>query len=333
MKILFIGGTVFLGRATVEAALARGHEVTLFNRGQSDPDAYPQVLHLRGDRDGHLEALQGRTFDAVVDTCGYVPRVVRQSAQLLADGVERYVFVSSLSAYAEPSAVGATEDAPLARMPEGTSEDVEEVTGETYGPLKVLCEEQVEQALPGRAILIRPGLIVGPCDRTDRFTYWPWRAAQGGEILAPGRPERGVQFIDVRDLGQWIVHLLETGKAGAYSAATSPMPMRDVLESCVSVSESDGTLTWVDDAFLLEREVGMWIEMPLWIPESEPIAAGFFSYSNAKAVADGLTFRPLDDTVQATLDWARTFAGDHEWRAGMKAEREAEILREWRERQ
>ena len=332
MKVLFIGGTVFLGRATVEAALARGHEVTIFNRGKSDPHAYPQVEHLLGDRDGNLEAIQGRTFDAVVDTCGYVPRVVRQSAQLLADTVDRYVFVSSLSAYAEPSAVGATEDAPLARLPEGTSEDLEEVNGETYGPLKVLCEEQVEQALPGRALLIRPGLIVGPCDRTDRFTYWPWRAAQGGEILAPGRPERGVQFVDVRDLGEWIVHLLEMGKAGAYSAITSPMPMQDLLESCVSVSGSDGTLTWVDDAFLLERGVGMWMEMPLWIPESEPTAAGFFSYSNAKAVRDGLAFRPLDDTVRATLDWVHTFAEDHEWRAGMKAEREAEILREWRER-
>jgi 2'-hydroxyisoflavone reductase len=331
MRILFIGGTVFLGRATVEAALARGHEVTLFNRGRSDPDAYPQVEHLHGDRDGNLDALRGRRFDAAVDTCGYVPRVVRQSAELLAEAVDRYVFVSSLSAYAEPAAVGATEEAPLVRMPEGTSEDTEEVNGEIYGPLKVLCEEEVEKALPGRALLIRPGLIVGPYDRTDRFTYWPWRAHRGGQILAPGRPERGVQFIDVRDLGAWIVHLLETARAGAYSAVSAPLPMREVLEACVSTSGSDGTLTWVDDAFLLEHEVGMWMEMPLWIPESEPTAAGFFSYSNQKAVGDGLTFRPLADTARATLDWALSRPKDHEWRAGMEAQREAGILRAWKE--
>jgi 2'-hydroxyisoflavone reductase len=331
MRILFIGGTVFLGRATVDSALARGHEVTLFNRGQSGPDLFPEVERLVGDRDGALDALHGRRFDAVVDTCGYAPRVVQQSAQLLADAVERYVFVSSLSAYAEPAAEGTTEDAPLAEMPEGVDPGTEEVTGETYGPLKVLCEREVARALPGRALLIRPGLIVGPYDRTDRFTYWPWRVARGGETLAPGRPERLVQFVDVRDLGDWIVGLLETGCAGAYNAITTPMPMAGVLEACQAVSGSDATLTWVDDAFLLEHEVGMWMEMPLWIPESEPVAKGFFSYSNHKALSDGLTFRPLAGTVRATLDWARTRAADHEWRAGMASEREAELLKVWRE--
>jgi 2'-hydroxyisoflavone reductase len=338
MKILFIGGTVFLGRATVEVALARGHKVTLFNRGKSHPDLFPDAERLVGDRDGNLAALEGRRFDAVVDTCGYVPRVVHQSVQLLAGAVERYVFVSSLSAYAEPAAEGTTEDAPLAEMPDGVARDAEEVTGETYGPLKALCEREVARALPGRALLIRPGLIVGPHDQTDRFTYWPWRIAQGGETLAPGRPGRLVQFINVRDLGDWIVHLLEDGRAGAYNAITTPMPMVDVLEACREVSAGDEvsagetTLTWVDDTFLLEREVGMWMEIPLWIPESEPIAKGFFTYSNHRAVSDGLAFRPLADTVRATLDWARTRPADHEWRAGMSREREAELLDAWRAR-
>lgn len=336
MKLLFIGGTVFLGRAAVEAALARGHEVTLFNRGRSAPDLFPGVEKLSGDRDGGLDALQSRVargrrrFDAVVDTCGYVPRVVRQSARLLADQVDRYLFVSSLSAYAEPSPSGADESAPLATMPD---ESVEEVTGETYGPLKVLCEAEVEKALPERALLIRPGLIVGSYDRTDRFSYWPYRVAQGGEVLAPGRPERLVQFIDVRDLGEWIVRLLEAGKTGTYNAVGTPLPMSAVLDVCRAVSGSDAAFTWVDDAFLVEREVGAWMEMPLWIPESDPTAPGFFTYSNARAVADGLTFRPLAETVQATLDWLATRPADHAWRAGMKREREVELLQAWKEAQ
>ncbi|MBN1582719.1 MAG: NAD-dependent epimerase/dehydratase family protein, partial [Anaerolineae bacterium] len=263
----------------------------------------------------------------VVDTCGYVPRVVRQSAQLLADAVGRYVFVSSLSAYAEPSDPGAEESAPLATMEDETAE---EVTGESYGPLKVLCEKEVEKALPGRALLVRPGLIVGTYDRTDRFSYWPYRVAQGGEVLAPGRPERVVQFVDVRDLAEWIVYLIEAGKTGAYNAVSRPMPMKDVLQACKLASGSDAQFTWVSDTFLIEREVGMWVEMPLWIPESELIAPGFFTYSNRKAVADGLRFRPLEDTVKVTLDWLTTRPGGHEWRAGMERERELKLLEEWR---
>ncbi|MBN1935886.1 MAG: NAD-dependent epimerase/dehydratase family protein [Anaerolineae bacterium] len=327
MKLLFIGGTVFLGRATVEAALARGHEITLFNRGKSMPDLFPGVEKLFGDRDGGLDALRGRQFDAAIDTCGYVPRVVRQSARLLADQVDRYVFVSSLSAYAEPSEPGADESAPLATM---RDETIEEITGETYGPLKTLCEAEVEKALPGRALLIRPGLIVGPHDRTDRFSYWPYRVAQGGEVLAPGRPARLVQFIDVRDLAEWIVRLLEGGQTGVYNAVGAPLPMSAVLDVCRTVSGSDAAFTWVDDAFLVERKVGMWIELPLWIPESDPTAPGFFAYSNTRAIANGLTFRPLEETVRATLDWLATRPADHAWRAGMSRERERELLQAWK---
>lgn len=327
MKILFMGGTVFLGRAAVEAAQAHGHEVALFNRGQSNPDLFPGVEKLIGDRDGRLDALSGQRFDAVVDTCGYVPRVVRQSARLLADAVDRYVFISSLSAYAEPSEPGADESAPLATI---ADETVEEITGESYGPLKALCEKEVERALPDRAILIRPGLIVGPYDRSDRFSYWPYRVAQGGDVLAPGRPERVVQFIDVRDLAEWIVHLVEVGETGVYNAVSEPMPMGDVLSACKVVSGSDARFVWVGEPFLVERGVGSWMEMPLWIPESEPIAPGFFTYSNRQAVAAGLAFRPLDDTVRATLDWLGTRPDDHEWRAGMKREKELQLLREWK---
>src|SRR5262245_54236117 len=196
MKILMLGGTVFVGRATVEAALARGHEVTLFNRGRAQAELLPQVERIQGDRAGGLAALAGRRWDAVIDTCGYVPRVVRQSAEALAEAVDQYTFISSLSVYSDTSQRGIDENGTVGKL---ADETVEEITGESYGPLKVLCEQVVEQTLPGRALVIRPGLIVGPYDRTDRFTYWPVRVAQGGPVLAPGRPERLVEFIDVRD--------------------------------------------------------------------------------------------------------------------------------------
>src|SRR5262245_38592594 len=194
MKLLILGGTVFLGRYLVETALAHGHEVTLFNRGQHNPDLYPDVEKLHGDRDGGLDILRGRRWDAVIDTCGYVPRVVRASAELLAGAVDHYTFISSISAYPSFKAIGNDERPPVGTLADPT---VEEVTGESYGPLKALCEQAVEQALPGRTLNIRPGLIVGPYDPSDRFTYWPHRVAQGGEVLAPGRPERHVQVVDV----------------------------------------------------------------------------------------------------------------------------------------
>jgi 2'-hydroxyisoflavone reductase len=331
MKLLVLGGTVYLGRAIVDCALARGHCITLFHRGQSNPGLFPDAEHILGDREHDLDRLAGRTFDACVDTCGYVPRIVGASARALVDAVDRYAFVSTLSVYGDPSPDGTAEDGSLATIDDPT---VEEITGETYGPLKALCETRVRDAFGDRALLLRPGLIVGPHDPTDRFTYWPYRVARGGEILAPGRPGRGIQLIDVRDLAAWIVALLEQRESGAYNAVSPPegLSMERMLGACLEVAGAEGTFTWVDDGFLVEHGVGAWIELPLWIPEEEPIARGFFDFLPDRAVSAGLTFRPIEETVRATLEWARTRPDDHEWRGGLTPEREAELLGSWHDR-
>jgi 2'-hydroxyisoflavone reductase len=335
MKLLIIGGTVFLGRSLVDSALAQGHEVTLFNRGQHNPELYPAVEKLRGDRDGDLAALRGRRWDAALDTCGYVPRVVRASAELLAGAVDHYTFVSSISVYAHFRAVGQDESAPVGTLENPT---VEEITGETYGPLKALCEQAAEQAMPGRVLNIRPGLIVGPHDDSERFTYWVRRVAQGGEVLAPGRPMRHVQVIDVRDLAEWTLRMVEQSQVGVYNA-TGPdyqLTMTRLLDVCRDVSRSDARITWVDEAFLAEKEVGPWIEVPLWIPESDLDMVGFSDVDCGRAIGAGLAFRDLQATVRDTLAWdaarpnqelepARAFQP----RAGLKPEREAELLAAW----
>lgn len=325
MKLLILGGTAFLGRHLTEVALQRGHEVTLFNRGQRNPDLYPEVEQLRGDRNGNLEALKGRRWDAVIDTSGYVPRIVRESAELLADHVEHYTFISSISVYAgfdqpndESSPVGKIED-----------ESVEQVTGETYGPLKALCEQAAEAAMPGRVLNIRPGLIVGAHDPTDRFTYWPHRIARGGEVLAPGRPDRPVQIIHARDLAEWNIRMVEERQTGVYNA-TGPayrLTMEEVLQTCKAVSGSDASFTWVEESFLKEHQVGAWVEVPLWIPEDGPAAMN--ETNVAKAIGAGLTFRPLAEIVRDTLEWDRTRPADLQRRAGLKAERESELLQTW----
>jgi 2'-hydroxyisoflavone reductase len=327
MKILVLGGTVFLGRHIVEAALARGHEVTLFNRGQHNPDLFPQVEKLRGNRDGDLSALEGRSWDAVVDTSGYLPRVVRQSAEALKERTNRYVFISTISVYADEKTVGQDESAPLATLED---ENVEEITGETYGGLKVLCERVVQETYPDRALIIRPGLIVGPDDPTDRYTYWPVRVARGGEVLVPGRPERAVQYIDVRDLSEWTVRMVEEGKTGVYNANGPDYvhTMEQFLDACKGAAGSDARFVWIPEQFLLDREVGQWMELPLWVAEEE--APGFFAYDVSKAVRDGLTFRSAEETARDTIAWERGRPADHEWRAGMKAEREAALLEEWK---
>lgn len=340
MKILIIGGTVFLGRHLVEGTQARGHEVTLFNRGLHNPELFPAIEKLRGDRDGELDALRGRRWDVVIDTCGFVPRIVRASVELLADAVERYVFISSLSVIADSSTLGNDENAPVGKLADPS---VEDRTGENYGPLKALCEQTVEEVMPGRALNIRPGLIVGPHDPTGRFTYWPVRVARGGEVLAPGRPERPVQIIDARDLSEWIIRLAESGQSGVFNA-TGPdgvLTMRELLEECRAVSGSRASFTWASEKFLAEAKVGEWMEMPLWISEeASPDARGFMSFNCAKAIAHGLTFRPLADTVRDTLSWANSLSETPEPdtsylsprpEAGMKPEREAQLLREWHE--
>jgi 2'-hydroxyisoflavone reductase len=326
MKLLFLGGTVFLGRHMVSAALARGHTVTLFNRGQHNPDLFPEAEKLRGNRDGGLDVLGGREWDAVLDPSGYVPRVVRASAERLAGAASRYIFISSLSVYKLPHNGALDETAPVETLPEA-QQDTEAITGETYGALKVVCEQAVEQAFPGRALNIRPGLIVGPHDPTDRFTYWPVRVAHGGEVLAPGQPERPVQFIDVRDLADWIVGLVEARQTGVYNA-TGPrqrLSMGGLLAACQAVTGSDARFTWVDDSVLLEHHVEPYTELPLWVP-AQPDTEGFDRFDCRRAFATGLSPRPLADTLRATLAWDAARPPDAPRRNGLSPEREAELL-------
>jgi 2'-hydroxyisoflavone reductase len=328
MKILILGGTVFLGRALVEAALKKGHTLTLFNRGQSNPGLFPEVEKIFGDRKGDLDVLGGRDWDVVIDTCGYIPRLVNQSIEFLKESVNHYVFISTCSVYADTSQPGIDENAPVSKL----IEETEEVNGETYGPLKALCEQAAEQAMPGQVLVLRPGLIVGPYDPSDRFTYWPHRIAQGGEVLAPGRPERVVQFIDVRDLAEWIIRMVEAKKTGIYNALGPevPLTMEDLLECCKNVSKSNAQFTWVDETFLKDQHVGEWIEIPLWIADSDPANRGFFEFNFEKALSTGLTFRPLIDTVGATLHWDVTREGNRLWRAGLSPQREKELLKLWK---
>lgn len=327
MKILFLGGTVFLGRALVEAALERGHELTLFNRGQHGADLFPEVEKLRGNRDGELDVLQGREWDAVIDTCGYVPRIVRASAEALANSVKHYTFISSISAFADFTKPGLDESAAVGTMSDPT---VETITGETYGPLKALCEQAAEETMPGRVLVVRPGLIVGPHDPTDRFTYWPHRVAQGGEILAPGDGGTPVQFIDVRDLAEWTIRMVETNHTGIYNA-TGPdyvLSMDRFLQECQTVIDPNARFTWVPEKFLLEQGVSPWVQLPLWIPAEGEMAA-MQQVNVSKALGAGLTFRPVAQTIADTLAWDNLRPSETALKAGLAPEREAEVLQAW----
>jgi len=326
MKILVLGGTIFLGRHLIEEGLRRGHEFTLFNRGQHDPELFPEVEKLRGDRQEDLSLLGGRQWEAAIDTSGYVPRVVRDSARLLSETVNHYTFISSLSVYAEDVSPGTDESGRTGKL---ADETIEEITAETYGPLKALCEQAVETALPGRSLVIRPGLIVGPHDPSDRFTYWPRRIAQDGEVLAPGRPERTVQFVDVRDLSSWILDMVEASQTGVYNA-TGPdysLTMGRTLETCRAIAKSSAWFTWVTDVFLLEHEVIPYTEMPLWVPEAE--APAFDTFDCRKAFSAGLSFRPLTESVRDTLEWDQTRPADHIWGSGLSRDRESKLLKAW----
>ncbi|MCE7979567.1 MAG: NAD-dependent epimerase/dehydratase family protein [Caldilinea sp. CFX5] len=327
MQLLILGGTVFVGRHLVEVALARGHTVTLFNRGQHNPELFPTVEKLRGDRGVDLSALAGRRWDAVIDTCGYIPRAVKMATDQLATQVDHYTFISTISVYPDYSQSGLDETAAVGALADPT---VEEVTGETYGPLKALCEAAAEAAMPGRVLTIRPGLIVGPNDPTDRFTYWPVRVTRGGEVLAPGEPTQQVQFIDVRDLAEWAINMVENKQTGIYNATgpAHPLTMQHFLSECQQVAANDAQLTWVNEAFLVEKQVGAFVELPLWVPAE---AAGLEQINCQKAIQAGLQFRPLATTVRDTIDWHKSRSEPHQWRAGLTPEREAELLHLWRE--
>jgi 2'-hydroxyisoflavone reductase len=332
LKILILGGTGFLGPHTVRRAVARGHEMTLFNRGKTNPSYFPELEKLQGDRNGDLKILENRKWDAVIDTSGYYPRQVRTMAGLLAPNIGQYMFISSISVYADRSKPGVDESSPVDRIEDDTTEKVD---GRTYGPLKALCEEAAEAAMPGKTTNIRPGLIVGPEDPTDRFTYWPARVSRGGEVLSPGSGDDYVQSIDVRDLAAFMIHCLEQRITGVFNADSPAdgMTMRRLLETCKKVSKSDATFTWVPAEFLEAHEVQPWSHMPVWVPPHGEYG-GVGRLSTAKATASGLRCRPLEETVEATLAWLSTLPEERrtKMKAGVTPEKEKQVLEAWHAR-
>ncbi len=325
MDLLILGGTRFLGRHLVETALGRGHRVTLFNRGKSNPRLFPEVEELRGERGGDLSPLRGRRWDAAIDTSGYLPREVRRSAELLADSVGHYTFVSSISVYEDFTRAGIDEDAPVLEPPDP---EPEEMSWEHYGGLKVGCERAAEAAMPGRTLVVRPGMIVGPHDYTDRFPYWRRRVAEGGEVLAPGYPEQQVQLIDARDLAGWMLRMAEEGRTGVYNA-TGPqhrLSMCGMLEGIREATGSDARFAWASGEFLLDAGVEPWEEMPFWVPRE---MAGILAVDVGRAVGAGLVFRPLAETVR-DVPGPGAAGPEVEIEAGISREREGELLRAWR---
>jgi 2'-hydroxyisoflavone reductase len=340
MKLLIIGGTRFVGPHLVTAALAQDAEVTLFNRGREE-STVSGVEIIQGDRATELHKLSGRRWDAVIDTCGFLPRTVKAAAEFLSNAVDRYVFISSQSVYAEVSSPGVDETAPVKTL---TAEQLDRANdidtsgpssavsyGDLYGGLKALCEQAAEEAMPGRVLNLRPGLIVGPGDYTDRFTYWPVRVSRGGEVLAPGRPDRFVQLIDARDLATWTISMMQNKQSGTFNVNCRPstITMQDVLRESKEISGSDATFTWVSEEFLFEKSVAAWSELPLWLPETDaPTLAGFMFVSTDKAIANGLATRPLAETIKDTFDW---YGGD-QLKAGLDAEKERQLLQDWHHR-
>ena len=336
MRLLVLGGTVFLGRHVVETALARGDEVTLFNRGIHGAGLYPEVERLQGDRDGSLDALRGREWDAVVDTSGYFPRVVRRSAELLADAAAHYTFVSSGSVYADHSRPGTNERSATIELPPQEAEELS--SPEAYGGFKAQCEAAVEAALPGRALCVRAGIVAGPYDPTNRFTDWVTRIARGGEVLAPEPRDQPVQVLDARDLCAWILRMAEGHGVGVYGAVGPVLTMEELLERVRSGVGGGAELVWAGERFLVNAGVEPFQDLPLWLaPSVDPAYAGFLAVDGSKALAAGLEPRPVEDTARDTLAWARSGEeaapkdiGVSMPPAGLAPGRERELLDAWR---
>jgi 2'-hydroxyisoflavone reductase len=333
LRILILGGTGFIGPNQVKYAVARGHQVTVFNRGRSQGEIPDQVERLYGDREGQLDALKGRDWDVVIDNPATLPRWVRDAAQILQGHARQYLFISTLSVYASWARPDMNETAAVATLSDPASEDVRR----DYGALKALAEQEAEKWFPGQTTVIRPGLIVGPGDPSDRFTYWPARVARGGEVLAPGAAGDPVQVIDTRDLAEFTIRMVEQGDVGTYNAVgpRSPFTMGEMLAGIRAVMSGslDVRFTWADAEFLTSQQVRPWSDMPVWIPAVGEMA-GWSRVNVGRALARGLTFRPFAETALDTLEWHRTRPAEEreKMRAGLAAEREAEVLAAWHAR-
>jgi 2'-hydroxyisoflavone reductase len=327
LRVLIFGGTGFIGPHFVETLRARGHKLTLFNRGKRNPTLFPDVETLLGDRNGQVDALKGRDWDVVIDDSGYTPKQVKLTTDLLKGHVQHYIFVSSISAYADLTPPGIDEDYRLATLKDPT---VEEITDSTYGGLKALCEKTVEQAFGKNSAVVRPSYIVGPGDPTDRFTYWPVRASKGGEMLAPGSPSDPIQFIDVRDLAEFMRGCVEQRFNGSYNACNPPgaVTMGDLLEMSKKLSGANTKFVWAPTEFLEKNKALETGEVPIWAPPVGEMA-GATLISSARAVEKGMRFRTLETTVRDTLAWHGKRPADQQQklRAGFSPEREAQLLK------
>ncbi|HOC41826.1 MAG TPA: NAD-dependent epimerase/dehydratase family protein [Thermoanaerobaculales bacterium] len=340
LKILVLGGTGLIGPPMVSYAVARGHQVTLFNRGKTNTELFPSLERIIGDRNDDISALaaevaKGRRWDVVIDNTASIPRWVEASAGLLAGSADLYLYTSSMSAYADTSVPGADETAPLGKISTEEAAAVKtnkDITDTNFGPLKALCERAAQTAFPGRSIVVRPGLIVGPGDYSDRFTYWPVRIHRGGEVLAPGDPTDPVQFIDCRDLGEWYVRLVEAGAVGVYNGVgpASPMSVAEMLYGIRATTGGEVSFTWLDAGFLKQHEVAEWAELTVWVPPAGE-NAGFATASIAAAKAAGLTFRPLATTAVDTLAYWSALPEERRAkpRAGLDPEKERAVLAAW----
>jgi len=338
LSILILGGTGFTGPFQVRYALERGHKVTVFNRGKTHPGETPkEVEQLIGDRNGQLDALKNRKWDVVIDNPTMLPAWVRDVGQILKGNVERYVFISTISVFGDTSKAGIDEAAPLAKYagPDAMKETRDTVIASKfalYGPLKALSEQEAEKWFPKQTLVIRPGLIVGPRDETDRFTYWPVRIDRGGEVMAPGDPGDPVQFIDGRDLAEWVIRMVEQGETGIYNA-TGPdktLGVGAMLEGIKAANKSNAKFTWVTADFLEAQKVAPWSDMPVWVPPRGE-DGGMGRINVQKAISKGLTFRPLADTARDTLTWFKTQSPERQakLKAGLASEREVEVLAAW----
>ena len=328
LKVLILGGTGFIGPHFVRVLGEAGHTVTLFNRGKRDPEAKTGVEQLLGDRNGQIDALKGRDWDVVIDNSGYTPKQVRATAELLKGHTGYYLFISSIAVYADFKKAGIDEDYPLKVLADPA---VEEVTGETYGGLKVLCEKVVTETYGKAACNIRPSYIAGPGDHTDRFTYWPWRVSQGGEMIAPGKPGDPFQYIDVRDLAEFVKLCAEKRVGGAYNLCVPQgfVTMGSLLETSKRVTGADTRIRWVSKEFLEQNEIigekAKGNYMPIWQP-GEGEDAGICLVSNVRAAKKGLKNRPLEATIKDTLAWQKGRPEDKQkLRAGLSKDMEADL--------